>query len=156
MRHFGCQFYAEALPELRDAQPRFHELGVNIRCVVQGDKTEAKEFCGAVGAESLCIADPLRRSYQMMGFERTSFLSILFASPELKARRKEARSKGAKQDWRNTFRANGDSLQLPGAALIDQQGIVRWIYRGTHTGDLPPVSTLISVAERASALAGRS
>jgi hypothetical protein len=156
MRHFGCQFYPERLTELRDAQSRFHDVGVNIRCVVQGDKTEAKQFCGALGAESLCIADPLRRSYEMMGFERTSWAAILFPSPELKARRREVKAKGFKQDWGNTFRRNGDVLQLPGAALIDQKGVVRWIYRGTNTGDLPPVSTLISVAERAAALAGRN
>ena len=115
--------------------------------MVQGDKKEAKEFCGALGAETLCIADPLRRSYQMMGFERAPLTSVLFPSKELKERRREVRAKGFKQDWKNTFRRNGDALQLPGAALIDRSGIVRWIYRGSHTGDLPPVTTLLSIAK---------
>jgi len=147
LRHFGCQFFPETLTELRDALPQFDEFGVNVRAVVQGDKNEAKEFCGSLGAEALCIADPLRRSYHMMGFERAPLSSILFPSNALKERRREVHARGFKQDWKNTFRRNGDALQLPGAALIDQRGIVRWLYRGGHTGDLPPITTLLSIAK---------
>ena len=147
LRHFGSPFCAEALTEIRDALPKFEQFGVNVMCVVQGDKKEAKEFSGPLGAEGLTIPDPLRRSYQMMGFERAPLTSVLFPSSEVRYRRREARSKGFKKNWGKTFRYNSDPLQLPGAALVDRNGIVRWIYRGSHSGDTPTVATLLGIAQ---------
>ena len=90
LRHFGSPFCAEALTEIRDALPKFEQFGVNVMCVVQGDRTEAKEFSVALGAEGLSIPDPLRRSYQMMGFERAPLTSVLFPGSEVRERRRQA------------------------------------------------------------------
>jgi hypothetical protein len=147
LRHFGSRFFPEALTEIRDALPKFEEFGVNIMCVVQGDRTQAKEFCGALGADGLCIADPLRRSYQMMGFERAPLSTMIFSPPEQRERAREARRKGFKKQWGKTLQNNSDALQLPGAALVDTSGVVRWIYRGGHSGDTPTVSTLLGIAQ---------
>jgi hypothetical protein len=48
-----------------------------------------------------------------------------------------------------------DSAQLPGAAAIDGAGIVRWIYRGRHPGDLPPMAEMIERARAAISLTQR-
>lgn len=41
-----------------------------------------------------------------------------------------------------------DAAQLPGAAFIDRDGVVRWIYRGEPPGDLPPMRDMVEIARK--------
>jgi len=128
---------------LRELDSEFASLGVAVRFVVIGDSEKAGHFCGLYGAPERCIADPDKSSYAAMGLESYNLLK-LFTDPELKKRRKENNAAGFKQNWGETKLK--DSAQLPGAGLIDRDGIVRWMYRGKHPGDLPAMSALLEVA----------
>lgn len=131
---------------MRELDPAFAALGVAVRFVVIGDREKADQFCGQYGAADRCMADPDKTSYAAMGLENFNLLK-LFTDPALKARRKENNAGGFKQNWAATKLK--DSAQLPGAALIDRAGIVRWIYRGKHPGDLPAMSAMLDVVRSA-------
>jgi hypothetical protein len=128
---------------LRELDSAFGSLGLEVRFVVIGDREKADQFCGLYGAAARCIADPDKSSYAAMGLESYNLLK-LFTDPELKKRRKENNAAGFKQNWGETKLK--DSAQLPGVALIDRGGVVRWIYRGKHPGDLPTMNALLDVA----------
>ena len=91
-----------------------------------------------------CIGDPDKASYRAMGFENFNLLK-LFTDPALKKRRAENAAAGFAQDWGATKMSDG--AQLPGAAIVDAAGTLCWIYRGTHPGDLPPMTEMLARAK---------
>ncbi len=125
---------------MRELDKDFESLGVAVRFVVIGDREKADEFAGPYGMADRCIPDPEKTTYAAMGLERYNLLK-LFTDPALKKRRTENNAAGFKQNWGATKLK--DSAQLPGAALIDGSGIVRWIYRGVHPGDLPAMAEML-------------
>ncbi len=128
---------------MRELEGEIKEAGVTVRFVVIGTPAEATRFCGPLVDPSYCLADPERRTYQAMGFGAFD-LRQLFANHALRRRRGENRAAGFRQNWRATKLHN--AAQLPGAAFIDGDGIVRWIHRGEHPGDLPPISEMLAAA----------
>jgi hypothetical protein len=127
--------------QLRELEKQFDDLGVAVCFVVIGDRAKADEFCGKSGMASRCVPDPSKATYRAMGFEKYGWLGFVLAEPALKMRRQENRSAGFAQDWKNTKLS--DAQQLPGAAFIDKDGIVRWYHAGTHPGDLPTMSEML-------------
>ena len=87
-----------------------------------------------------------KRTYRAMGLEQFNLLTI-FTNPALQKRRAENRAAGFTQNWKATRLADG--AQLPGAAAIDAGGVLRWIHRGAHPGDLPPMAEMIESAQQA-------
>ncbi len=122
--------------------------GFDVRFVTIGSQEKAQEFCGRFGETTRCIGDEDKRTYRAMGLENFNLLK-LFTDPALRARAAENAAAGFKQDWRATKLADG--AQLPGAAFVDASGVLRWTYRGSHPGDLPPMAEMLA---RARALAG--
>jgi hypothetical protein len=128
---------------LRELRPNFAALGVSVRFITIGSQAKADAFCAPAGAAGLCIGDESKASYRALGLEEFNLLRI-FTDPALRKRRAENKAAGFKQDWGATKLK--DSAQLPGAAFIDSEGIVRWIYRGHHPGDLPPMREMLEIA----------
>lgn len=118
----------------------------SVRFVTIGSQAKAEEFCGQHGMAAYCIGDADKRSYAAMGLEGFNLLK-LFTDPALKKRRAENKAAGFSQNWGATKLQ--DAAQLPGAAIVDASGIIRWVHRGAHPGDLPPVDEML---ERARAL----
>ena len=116
---------------------------VQVRFVTIGPQAKADEFCGPYGPAARCIGDPDRASYRAMGLENFSFLKM-FTDLGLMRRRAENRAAGFSQDWAATKLS--DAAQLPGAALVDADGVLRWIHRGSHPGDLPPMRAMLERA----------
>jgi len=78
-----------------------------------------------------------------MGLEQYNLLK-LFTDPALKQRRAENKAAGFSQNWAETKIQDG--AQLPGAAIVDASGTIRWVHRGAHPGDLPPMSDMLARA----------
>jgi hypothetical protein len=125
---------------LREFDEEKHGRRIAVRFITIGSQAKANEFCGQQAAASLCIGDEDKRTYRAMGLESFNLLK-LFTDPELKKRRAENKAAGFSQNWGAT--KIQDSAQLPGAAIIDDSGIIRWLYRGTHPGDLPPMREML-------------
>jgi hypothetical protein len=119
---------------------------VAVRFITIGSQAKAEAFCGKQGAESLCIADDDKRTYRAMGLENYNLLRLL-TDPALAKRRAENAAAGFSQNWGATKLR--DSAQLPGAAVVDSEGIIRWVHRGTHPGDLPPIREMLGLARDA-------
>jgi len=126
--------------------PAQHEF--SVRFVTIGPQEKAEEFCGQHGMAAYCIGDVDKRTYAAMGLEQFNLLR-LFTDPALKKRRAENKAAGFSQNWAATKLKDG--AQLPGAAIVDAGGTIRWLHRGAHPGDLPPVGEML---ERARELIG--
>ena len=133
---------------MREKLPEFEAHGVRLACVVQGTGEEAARFCGRHGVEQICVPDPDKQSYRAMGFARTTWGKLIFASPELKQRRKESGAAGCSNNLTGALQEHSDILQLPGAALIARGGSILWLHRGQHPGDVPLAQELLSVVEQ--------
>ena len=130
---------------MRELDGDFAALGVNVRFFTIATPEEAQQFCAKFGDPSRCLADAEMTTYQAMGLESFTLLGFVL-DPELKRRRAANNAAGFAQDWKNTKYKN--IRQLPGAALVDRDGEVRWIYRGKHPGDLPPMSEMLEAARK--------
>lgn len=130
---------------MREIDPLFEAAGINVRFVVIGTPELAKTFCARFGDADRCVADPDKASYKAMGLEDFNLLH-LFTNRALKTRRKENAAAGFRQNWRATRLEN--AAQLPGAAAIDRDGFIRWVYRGRHPGDLPTMREMFERARR--------
>jgi len=112
----------------------------DVRFITIGSQAKAMEFCGKQGMAERCHGDDDKGSYRAMGLVDFNLLR-LFTDPNLRVRRAENKAAGFSQDWRATKLADG--AQLPGAAIVDATGTLRWIHRGTHPGDLPPIAEML-------------
>lgn len=114
---------------------------IAVRFVTIGSQEKAERFCAQQDAAPLCIGDEDMRTYRAMGLESYNLL-WLFTDPALKRRRTENKVAGFSQNWQATKLQ--DSAQLPGAAIVDATGTIRWLHRGAHPGDLPPIAEMLA------------
>lgn len=128
---------------MRETAPLFKDAGINVRFVVIGTPELAQKFCARFGDPNRCIGDPDKASYKAMGLEDFNLLH-LFTNSGLQIRRKANAAAGFRQNWRATRLKN--AAQLPGAGVIDRDGFIRWLYRGTHPGDLPTMREMFEHA----------
>ena len=128
---------------MRELDSRFESLGLSVRFIVIGDPEKVARFCGEHGMAERCIADPGKASYAQMGLGRYNLLK-LFSDKALIARRSENKAAGFTQNWAATRLK--DASDLPGAALIDSTGVLRWVHRGRHPGDLPPMAQMLATS----------
>jgi len=132
---------------LRELDPEFAATGIAVRFVSIGSQAKADEFCARHNADAVCIGDDdAMHTYKAMGLSDFD-LTKLQTTPELVERRAENTAAGFVQDWDATVIE--DAAQNPGAAVIDANGVVRWIYRGRHPGDLPPMRAMFDAASAA-------
>ena len=128
---------------MRELEGEGRPLPLNVRFVVIGTPELAAEFCSRFGDAGRCVADPEKRSYAAIGLEDYALWKLPFDAA-LKKRRRENKAAGFSQNWRATRMEN--AAQLPGAAIFDRDGIARWLHRGTHPGDLPPMREMLEKA----------
>jgi hypothetical protein len=116
---------------------------IAVRFVAIGSQERVERFCGEWGAAELCVGDPHQASYRAMGLRNLNLFK-LFTDADLKRRGEENHAAGFRQNWRETRPSDG--ARLPGAAVIDATGIVRWVRRGKHPGDLLPMAEMLRIA----------
>lgn len=133
----------ESLTQLREQLPEFGQRGVRLGCIVQGTAAEADEICIEYGMAGNCIPDPEKESYANMGLDRTTLRAMVFASPELRQKRKENRAAGFSVSIKKSFMPHCDIYLLPGAALVARGGKILWLHRGKNPGDLPSAEALL-------------
>jgi hypothetical protein len=131
---------------LREFDHDFAVLNVEVRFVGIGAREKVAEFCGRFNPAAQCIADETKATYAAMGFGDYD-LSLLQTDPELQIRRKEANASGFRLNMDATIM--DDATQLPGAVVVDRDGIARWIYRGVHPADLPHMRVMLDATRRA-------
>jgi hypothetical protein len=131
---------------LRELDGDFARAGISVRFVTIGSQAKADDFCSRHNAAAVCIGDRDKHTYNAMGLGDFD-LTKLLTTPALLQRRNENQAAGFRQDWGATL--IWDAAQNPGAAVVDAAGVVRWVHRGDHPGDLPPLREMLAQAEAA-------
>ncbi|MBD5632860.1 MAG: AhpC/TSA family protein, partial [Candidatus Eremiobacteraeota bacterium] len=131
---------------MRELDETVASAGFAVRFVTIGPQSKADEFCARHNERASCIGDSDMHTYEAMGLGDFD-LSTLQTNPELVARRAQNEAAGFRQDWDATVLE--DAARLPGAAVIDSRGVLRYVFRGTHPGDLPEMTRLFESAREA-------
>jgi hypothetical protein len=121
--------------------------GAQFVAVAQGTAAEAERYCAALGVTYRCLGDPQRDSYRAFGLPRGGFKEILL--DPMRAGNQAVR-KGFKIGIRDSLRRHSDWFQLPGVAIVDRAGQLRYLYRSRHAGDLPPIDAVFAALDRLS------
>lgn len=130
---------------MRKAYAEFRRLGAEVVAVGQGTQAEADEFCDEVGAQFPCVGDPDRVGYRAYGLPLGSVRQVLFG--EARDRKLEALAKGFSIDARRALARRSNWWQLPGVAIVDRSGILRFVHRSRSPSDYPEVSVLLAEIE---------
>jgi len=131
---------------LRELDQTLADGTFTVRCITIGSQQKAEEYCARHSVVGYCIGDEDMRTYKAMGLDDYD-LSRLQTDAALLERRAQNEVAGFRQDWDAT--KIEDAAQLPGAAFLDADGSVRWLYRGAHPGDLPPMGDMLRAAREA-------
>ena|ERR1700687_891677 len=119
--------------------------GAQVVAIAQGTAREAERWCQQLGATYPCLGDPAKDSYRAFGLPRGGWREIVVAPMRAG---NEAVRKGYRVSIRGSLMRHSDWFQLPGVALVDRSGIIPYLYRSRHSGDLPPVAAILAVLER--------
>ena len=132
--------------EMQAHREEFERLGANLVAIGQGTGADAAEVCGELGVEFPCLGDPSRAGYRALGLGRASWWGItagpLLEKPIVGLRRI------ADANLRRSASRHSDVRQLPGVAIVDAQGILRYLHRAQKTDDLPDADQLLSELAR--------
>src|SRR5262249_50842723 len=112
-----------------------------VVAIGQGSAAQAQRFCRQLGATYPCLGDPDKGSYRAFGLPRGGWREILF--DPMRAGN-QAMHKGHRVSIRGSLLRHSDWFQLPGLAVVDRGGIVRYLYRSRHAGDLPPLADIFT------------
>lgn len=118
--------------------------GAQLVAVAQGTTAEAERYCAALGVTYRCLGDPQRDSYRAFGLPRGGLKEILF--DPMRAGNDAVR-KGFRVSIRDSLRRHSDWFQLPGVAIVDRAGRLKYLYRSRHSGDLPSMDALLAVLD---------
>jgi len=117
--------------------------GAQLVAVAQGTAAEADRFCHGLGVTYPCVGDRERASYGAFALPRGGWKEILvdplFSRDGLK------RLGGA--SIRGSLAPHSDWFQLPGVAIVDRAGTVRWLHRSRHSADIPPAAAVLAALD---------
>ena len=119
---------------------------MTVAAVAQGTGVEAARFCGMMKIGYPCLGDPGRRAYRGFDLPRDGWWNVtvkpfLEDAPLAWQRIRHASLKGS-------MMPHTDVLQLGGVALIDREGVVRFLYRSRKTDDMPDTAAVLAEIDR--------
>jgi hypothetical protein len=122
------------LSQLRDAHAEIVSLGAGALAVATGADFQARQLM-TEGLPFPALLDPDKNLYRALEIKhirwdqwfRPSTWSLYFRS-----------IRRARQG-----RPTGDILQAPGIVILDADGTIRYLHRGTTLGDYPPLSEVL-------------
>ncbi len=124
---------------MRDAYPRFRELGAEVAVVTFASQEETDRFCE--GAPFPCLADPSREAYDAFGLERRPSAWRIFDP------RQAGAFVRATLAGHRARRTRLSSLQLGGTFVLDRDGEIRYAHRNRNPADNPPLEELLRAVE---------
>jgi peroxiredoxin len=141
LRHFGCMFCREQVKAFRDRFSEITARGVTLIAVGNGTPRRAARFQAELELPFLVLGDREAVAYEAFGVGRAPLSDLL--RPGLYRAGLRALAGG------NLPRPpQGDASQLPGAFLVDPDGIVRWAQRASHAGDTATVDAVLAAIDR--------
>jgi peroxiredoxin len=120
-------------------QDKLTTAGLQIVGIAMGQSKHAERYCGKLAPGMTCLTDETTLSYQTYGLQQGKLAELI--SPSVVAASVRALARGSSQG-----KAIGDAKMLPGTFIVDQQGIIQYVYYSQHAGDHPRIDDLIEVA----------
>lgn len=114
--------------------------GAELVALAQGTAAEAERFCRQLGVSYPCLGDPDKQSYRAFGLPRGGWREMVL---EPMRAGNTALRRGHRVGIRGSLMKHSDWFQLPGVAIVDRAGIIRYLYRSRHAGDLPAISEVL-------------
>lgn len=125
---------------MRGEQTEFESRGAKVALVTMGNPEQTSRFCREQSVPFFCLSDPDKESYAAFGLRRGGAREIL--SPRNVIRGAQTILKGNVGG-----RPLGDPLQMPGAFVLDENGVVRYAHRHREVSDNPPNSELFQALD---------
>jgi hypothetical protein len=119
--------------------------GAEIVAVGQGTGREAARFCRMLKVEATCLGDPAKASYRAFGLPRDGWWNVT-AQPFLEDPAL-AWSRIRHASLRGSLMRHTDVLQLGGVALVDREGVCRYLHRSRRTDDFPPMQEVLAAVD---------
>lgn len=120
---------------MREAAPQINALGAKVVAVATGAPHQARRLM-SMGIPFPCLVDPDKNLYRELGIARIAPTQWFRPSTWGRYLRGLSRARPG--------RFTGDVLQAPGVAIIDPEGLIRYLHRGTTLGDYPPVGEVVA------------
>ena len=124
---------------MRDDYPRFQEAGGEVLAVTMGTPEQAAEFRAKLDAPFPLLADAGREVYQAYGLKRGSVNQVMGPKTWLRLTKATLRA--------GLGKPVGDVWQMPGAFVIDRQGIIRYAHYPTDQSERPSNEDLLQTLE---------
>jgi hypothetical protein len=131
---------------VRRHHPEFRARGVRVAAIGQGTGAEATAFCRSEGVDYPCLGDPGKQAYAAFGLLRDGWWNVT-ARPFLE-QPKLAISRIRNASLKGSLMRHTDVLQLGGVAIVDGEGVLRYLHVSRKTDDLPPTPDLLAELDR--------
>ena len=126
---------------MQRALPAVTAAGAHVVAIGQGTAEEASRVCQQAGVTFPCLGDPEKASYRAYGLRRAGWREIV-VDPIREG--SEAMKKGHRVSLRGSLMRHSDWFQLPGVAIVDRAGVVRYLHQARHSGDIPDPAEVIA------------
>jgi peroxiredoxin len=140
LRYFGCPFCQMHVVALRADEDRFREVGANVVLIGQGPPGEGERFCAEKRVSFACALDPDGSAFGAYGLGRGSLLQVF--GPKVLGPFLAANAHG---ETRQRGMAGGSMMQMPGAFVVDTEGMVRLAHRNRTINDSPRNGLILGV-----------
>jgi peroxiredoxin len=115
--------------------------GGQVVAIGQGTADEATRVCAQMGVAFPCLGDPGKASYRAYGLPRAGWREIVLDPIRDGSR---AMKEGYRVSIRGSLMRHSDWFQLPGVAIVDRTGVVRYFHRARHSGDVPSPAAVVA------------
>ena len=134
---------------MQQSHDAIRERGAQVVALGQGSGDVADRFCRELGVDFPCLGDPEKQGYRAFGLPRGNWWGVLVKPLLTDTRLSLDRIRRA--DLAASAAPDTDPLQMPGVAVLDRQGIVRFLHQSQRTDDFPPMSVVIEALDELNA-----
>lgn len=123
----------------------FEARDAKVVAIGMGTGAEAAAMAGRLRLDYPLLGDPEHDAYESFGFARDGWFNLIgrpFLERPLSAIRDMADA-----DLRASASPRSDVQRLGGTAVVDRQGVLRWLQRAERADDLPPNARLLAVLD---------
>lgn len=119
--------------------PQLKQAGGEVLVVTMGTPQQAARFRAKLKTELTLLADAQRKAYQAYGLRQGTWQQVI--GPKVWFALIKGMVRGG------AGKPVGDIWQMPGAFVIDRQGIVRYAHYPSHQAERPSSKELLAVLE---------
>ena len=126
--------------DVRRDYASFRAAGGDVALITMGTPQQANTFRQRLRLPFPVLADPDRAAYRAFGLDSGSLWQI--AGPRVWLKGVKALFRGG------ASQPVGDVRQMPGAFVIDREGVIRFAHYARHSADYPQHAAMLAAVEK--------